>query len=260
MTLSQVLNLYKEKGETPLERINRFKVDNPDYAKVKMTYAGRLDPLAEGVLLVLSGEEIKNKQDYLNLKKEYEAEVLFGFSTDSFDVLGIIIDSSSRNEVAKAKGEFFTQDTLNKFTGKFLQKYPPFSSKTISGKTLFAHAREGNLAEKDIPEKEVEIFSIEKTGFENISQERLRDKIIESIKMVKGDFRQEEISRLWEESFKRSDIKEFPVLKIKVSCSSGTYIRTLAKNIGFKLFSIPSIALSIKRISVGKYFVDNSIK
>jgi len=260
MSLSQVLNLYKEKGETPLERINRFKFGNPEYNKVKMTYAGRLDPMAEGVLLVLSGEEIKNKQNYLNLKKEYETEILFGFSTDSFDALGIVTNDSRREEIEKIEEGFFSQDTLNKFTGKFSQKYPPFSSKTISGKSLFTYVKEGNLVEKDIPEKEVEIFSIEKTGFENISQERLKDKIIESIKMVKGDFRQEEISRLWEESFRKSDTKEFPVLKIKVNCSSGTYIRVLAKNIGLKLFSVPSLALSIKRTSVGKHFVDNSIK
>ena len=48
--------LHKQLGETPNQRVMRFKVENPDYSSVSMTYAGRLDPLAEGLLLVLSGD------------------------------------------------------------------------------------------------------------------------------------------------------------------------------------------------------------
>ena len=83
--------LYKKIGETPLECLNRFKVENSEYESLPMTYAGRLDPMAEGLLLVLVGEECKKKEDYLYLSKEYEIEVLFGFETDTADVLGKII-------------------------------------------------------------------------------------------------------------------------------------------------------------------------
>ena len=44
--MDKVLNLYKKRGETPLECIYRFKMVNPEYADKPMTYAGRLDPLA----------------------------------------------------------------------------------------------------------------------------------------------------------------------------------------------------------------------
>ena len=57
-----VLNLYKKVGETPLECIKRFQSDHPEYQGEKMTYAGRLDPLASGVLLVLVGKECKQKE------------------------------------------------------------------------------------------------------------------------------------------------------------------------------------------------------
>ena len=53
-----------------------------------MTYAGRLDPMASGLLIVLAGEETKNKEKYLNLDKEYLFEVLFGFKTVTYDFLG----------------------------------------------------------------------------------------------------------------------------------------------------------------------------
>ena len=88
--LPKVLNLYKKIGETPLERIKRFKADNPEYAMLKMSYAGRLDPMAEGVLLVLVDGENKNREKYLNFSKEYEADIIFGIGTDTHDVLGKI--------------------------------------------------------------------------------------------------------------------------------------------------------------------------
>lgn len=69
--LQKVLKLDKNAGETPLECINRFKAENLEYKGEKMTYAGRLDPLASGVMLVLTGEECKNKDKYLKLDKEY---------------------------------------------------------------------------------------------------------------------------------------------------------------------------------------------
>ena len=122
------LKLDKKSGETPLECINRFKVNNPEYKNDKMTYAGRLDPLASGVLLVLVGEECKNKEEYLKLDKEYELTILFGFKTDSFDILGMIDEKkdgafNALGNYKKADFEIF----LKKFEKKFKQKYPLFS-------------------------------------------------------------------------------------------------------------------------------------
>ena len=57
--MKKILKLYKKEGETPLEAIERFRRKNPEYRNEKMTYAGRLDPMAEGVLLVLAGNECK---------------------------------------------------------------------------------------------------------------------------------------------------------------------------------------------------------
>jgi tRNA pseudouridine55 synthase len=81
--------LYKEISETPLECVKRFVKSNPEFENIKMGYAGRLDPMAKGLLLILVGDENKNKIKYEKLDKEYVFEVLFGISTDSYDILGI---------------------------------------------------------------------------------------------------------------------------------------------------------------------------
>lgn len=80
---SGVICVYKEVGETPLEAISKIKTTE------KLSYIGRLDPLADGLMLVLVGEENKNREAYLDLPKTYRFEFVSGFKTDTYDVLGL---------------------------------------------------------------------------------------------------------------------------------------------------------------------------
>jgi tRNA pseudouridine55 synthase len=242
-----ILTLYKNRGETPLECIERFKKDNPEYKNDKMTYAGRLDPLAEGLLLILVGDECKNKEKYLGLEKVYEVDVFFGFSTDTYDVLGKITESKDYN-----KSKIPNENLLKSFIGKFSQKYPSFSSKTIKGKTLFSLFKNGELKDEEIPEKEVEIKDIKIIGGRTISKIDLKKYINESISLVKGDFRQKEILDIWKYTIVNFKSDNFMIISLRVDCTSGTYMRTLANAIGEKA-GIPALALSIKRIKVGKF-------
>lgn len=247
------LKLYKNRGETPLECIKRFKRDNPEYEGDKMTYAGRLDPLAEGLLLVLTGEECKNKDKYLGLDKEYELSILLGFSTDTYDILGKVkarIDAD-RTQIYAEK---YFSDILQTFVGKFSQKYPAYSSKTIKGKPLFEYAKKENLGDEEIPEKEVEIKNIEVVKEETISKEFFEKYIKDSISSVSGDFRQEDILKSWKENLERSILDKYKIITVKVVCSSGTYMRTLANSFGLKI-KIPSLAFNIKRNRVGDFIL-----
>ncbi len=244
-----VITLYKNRGETPLECLERFRIENPEYKDEKMTYAGRLDPLAEGLLLVLTGEECKNKEKYLGLDKEYEVEILFGFSTDTHDILGMVKDKKEYKKLEKIDKNF-----LKQFTGVFSQKYPAFSSKTINGETMFNLAKSGELNEDDIPEKDVEIKSIDLLKQYSISHEDLETYIKRSIDLVNGDFRQEEIYKEWQLTLDDSDMEEFQAIAIKVKCTSGTYMRILADNIGKKI-GIPAIALNIIRTKIKNYSI-----
>ncbi len=229
-----ILKLYKKRGETPLECMQRSKI------ALGGTYAGRLDPVAEGLLLILTGNEKKNKEKYLKLDKEYEVEVLFGFTTDSYDILG---------KVEKVGEKFsldnFSQKILKSFVGKFSQKYPAYSSK------FWEKARTGKLKDKEISSKDVEIKSIKLLSEKEITKKSLEKYILDSIKLVKGDFRQKEIIKTWQKELAKSKLKRFPVIKIKVRCTSGTYMRSLANNIGEKI-GVPALALDIKRVRIGR--------
>ncbi len=247
MTSKQaILRLYKNKGETPLESLLRFKKDNPEYKNEKMTYAGRLDPLAEGLLLVLVGEECKNKEKYLGLDKEYELDILFGFSTDSYDVLGKVTHVSEHNNFSIDK----VKEIINSSVGKFTQKYPAFSSKTIKGKSLFSLFKSGELDEEEIPTKDVEIKNIEVLGERTISIEDLKKNIQDSIALVSGDFRQKEILETWWNIIRGRELySTYHIVSVRVVCTSGTYMRSLANTIGEKV-DIPALAFNIKRTKI----------
>lgn len=237
-----VVTIYKNLGETPLEALERFRAEQvalgrAELDQVPMTYAGRLDPMAEGKLLILIGEECKQKERYLGLDKVYEVEVLFGVETDTYDILGLV-------EHTKLP---IQPDSFSKYIGKFAQEYPPYSSKTVDGKQLHTLARSGELPD-ELPTKEVEIYSIEELERREISAQDLLKLIQQRIALVTGDFRQTEILERWNEALSHSP-QTFPVIKLKVSCSSGTYMRSLAHRIG-KDTGSGACALSIKRTEI----------
>ncbi len=237
---------YKEIGESPLDVIKRIKEDFPELRNEKIAYAGRLDPLAEGVLLLVKGKELKNFDNYLSLDKEYEAEIVIGFSSDTYDILGL-----AREEERKDIRNREIEDIVKKMKGGFVFKLPPFSSYKIRGKPLFWWALNNRINEVEIPKKRVEIYKIDITDFYKIRGEELESIICNKVLKIKGEFRQKEILRRWEKLFLSNKKKNYKVIKINVSCSSGCYIRSIAKRVGEDL-STGSIVLSLKRDKIGK--------
>ncbi len=247
--MKNIILLNKKEGETPLEALENFRKKNKKYKDIKMTYAGRLDPMASGVLLVLAGEETKNKEKYLGLDKEYEFEILFGFATDTYDVLGKVISSNVLTNFRTSKIKNKIKENLKYFTGKFIQKYPVYSSKTVKGKQLFEYARGG--VEVELPEREVFVKKFMLLKLQKISSKKLLTNIEKRVKKVKGDFRQDEILKIWRKKLNVQH-RVFNIASFKIKCSSGTYVRGIANSIGEKI-GIPALAFSIKRTKVGRF-------
>ncbi|MCL4353962.1 hypothetical protein M1349_00635 [Patescibacteria group bacterium] len=247
--MKKVLELYKPISKTPLETIQQFQKENPEYQDQKLGYAGRLDPMAEGLLLVLVGEECKKRKEYEKLSKIYEFEILLGISTDTFDIMGKItkLNLSKIPQLRK----FEIESILEKYKGKILQEYPPYSSPRVNGKPLFWWARENKLNEIKIPSKRIFIKYLEFINLSKINSKEILKVFHEKIEKAKGEFRQKEILELWDKKLKEEKL-EFPILKFRIECSSGTYIRSIANSIG-KDLKVGAIAFSIKRTQVGNY-------
>ncbi len=108
--------LEKKRGETPLEVLTAWKAAHSELVDVPASYAGRLDPMAEGKLLVLLGEECKKQGEYTKLDKEYEVEVLVGAGTDTGDVLGFV---RSEKELVAQKSDAQMEPKAFKFLNAY---------------------------------------------------------------------------------------------------------------------------------------------
>lgn len=251
----EVLNLYKNLGETPRERLERLRNQKPLYEREVLSYAGRLDPMAEGVMLCLVGAANKRREEYLDLSKEYVVDILFGASTDTYDVLGKVMNTGDSAAITKVAVE----NCLNQFRGRVSQEYPPFSSKPVEGKSLFEWARQGGIGALVMPKREVEVYDIELTALYKVNEVTLLNFIETSVGKVQGDFRQDEILEGWHRKLDAKNGRSFKCVTIKVSCSSGTYVRSIAHQLGLEL-GVPALALHILRTKVGDYSIEKSLK
>ena len=244
--MKSILILNKREGETPLAALLRLRAKSKKYENIKMTYAGRLDPMASGVLLALLGEEIKNKEKYLALDKEYECEVLFGFATDTYDILGKITHSNTLTNI-RIKDII---KNLKYFRGRFRQTYPLYSSRTVKGKPLWEYGRDEKAVE--LPTREGTIKKLKFLGIKRTNGQRLLSDIIKRIGKVDGDFRQKEILSIWRKKLAGKESANFYIAGFAIRSSSGTYVRAIAHALGERL-GIPALAYRIKRTKVGKF-------
>jgi len=125
--------------------------------QVKIGHGGTLDPMATGVLVVGLGFGTKELQNFLGCTKTYEATILFGAATDTYDTLGKVLSKApyahvTREEVEKA---------LETFRGKIMQKPPLYSALHVQGKRLYEYAREGKEVPVNIVDRPVEVKDIE---------------------------------------------------------------------------------------------------
>lgn len=249
--------LHKEIGITPLEVLRRWQDTNPAHKNAKASYAGRLDPMASGKLLVLLGEECKRQSHYTKLDKEYEIEVLLDLSTDTGDVLGLPTYTGKSTNPVQAVVEACVKELV----GSAEIPYPAYSSKTVNGTPLFLHTLQGTLDTIEIPTHTERIYALALTRVAHIDSDQLGEKIDALValaprdnspsKQLGNDFRQDEIRAAWSTTLGAIPPRTFVVLSLRVTCASGTYMRTLAGRIG-ALLGTSGITLSIHRTKIGR--------
>ena len=129
--------------------------------KLKTGHAGTLDPFAEGVLVICTGNKTKEVSKIQSQNKKYLAKVLLGKQTNTLDIEGDIIRRKSLPRLDENK----IKNVLNTFKGKIMQRPPAFSALRKNSIRLY------RLARKDIyinlKPREVEIFSIKLKKFKN---------------------------------------------------------------------------------------------
>lgn len=248
--------IEKKVGETPLVALERFRVRMDIPEDVPLAYAGRLDPMASGKLLILIGTECKKQTKYHAFDKAYDVELLLGASSDSGDVLGI-----ARAGMQTIVTDADARSVLDSLVGQIELPYPHFSSKAVNGKPLHLWTLEGRLGEITVPIKKSRIYRLSFGGLRTLPKHELLKVIrgkIESLpkvtdprKALGEDFRRDAVREAWK-SFEDEPGVMYQVLSFTCIASSGTYMRSLGEHIG-KLLNTCALAYSIHRTAIGSY-------
>ena len=130
--------------------------------KEKVGHTGTLDPMAEGVLLLLVGKATKYSKYLINHDKKYIVELLLGKTTDTLDVEGKIL--KEENVDLRILEKENVEKTLEKFIGEQKQIPPIYSAIKVKGKKLYEYARKGENVE--IPTRKINIYNIKLLGID----------------------------------------------------------------------------------------------
>lgn len=183
-------------------------------------HAGTLDPFAKGVLIVLIDKATKLQSKFMEMPKTYVATLQLGAISDTYDVTGVKSQITSTKSQTISKSQI--QNILKQFIGEIKQTPPAFSAVKIKGKKAYELARKG-IKPKLKPRK-VKIYEIKLRKYKPASP-----------------------------------AGGWPYLEIQVKCSKGTYVRSLAHDIGQKL-SCGAYLEKLIRTQIGKFNIDNSVR
>ena len=191
----------------------------------RIGHTGTLDPFATGVLVILLGKATRLAQFLSGVDKEYEAIIRLGYSTDTGDRTGNPIPGPDGAEAKLGKwSEQEIEEALHSFRGEIDQIPPMYSAKKVEGKKLYELARRGESIERQPIHVCINELEAIRPGGQLIKDN------------LDGTF-------------------DFHV---RVSCSSGTYIRTLAEDLGQRLYAGAHLA-ELRRTRVGDFSLGQAI-
>jgi len=209
------------------------------FPKVKVGHTGTLDPLATGVLLACIGKATKLSQILVKYSKEYVAEIELGYETDTLDSYGEIVKKISRNELNKKLEKIRYNETQEKNEILSGQDFNNDSYVNLE-KVLTKFTGEIN----QIPP----IYSAIKFNGEKLYKIARRGEEVETKPRKVKIYKIQLITKI-----------KKTILKIKINCSSGTYIRALARDIGRYLGTYATLT-NLIRTGIGNYKIENSYK
>lgn len=185
----------------------------------RIGHTGTLDPFAEGLLVVLIGTATRLSRWFLALDKCYEAGVVFGEETSTLDTEGEVIATAAPPSLARLNA------ACSVFRGRISQVPPAYSALKVNGQRAYERARRGEQV--DLPAREIMIHRLD---------------------LMETDTRVTENSD--EPGTSSSD--RVAAARIGVCCSSGTYIRSLARDIALQADS-RGHCRTLRRTAVGPF-------
>lgn len=211
----EILLINKPVGITSFDVIRRLR---RALSIKKMGHAGTLDPLASGLMIIGVGTGTKKLAGLVKLDKEYVAEILVGQKRTTSDMEGEVVEEVLVREI-------FSDEKISRIlaslVGEVVLPVSAYSAIKVDGVPMYIRAR-----------------TAEKTGAV-ITEVPIRTMRVYEAKLVS-------ISSVTQ------DKKNFPLLQVRFFVGSGTYVRSLAEEVGKRL-GYPACLYSLCRTKVGEF-------
>ncbi|MGE7366613.1 tRNA pseudouridine(55) synthase TruB, partial [Desemzia incerta] len=180
----------------------------------KIGHTGTLDPDVDGVLPICIGKATKVVEYMMETGKAYVGEVTIGYSTTTEDSSGEVVDSKPVTVTPSVEE---IDQAMEDFSGDIVQIPPMYSAIKVNGRKLYEYARAGQEVER--PKRTVSIHKFKRTSEPILNEET------------------QTVS--W---------------RFEVDCGKGTYVRTLAVDLGEKL-GYPAHMSDLTRVKSGTFTV-----
>ncbi|MBR1784833.1 MAG: tRNA pseudouridine(55) synthase TruB [Bacteroidales bacterium] len=243
-----VLPIDKPRQWTSFQTVNKIKaVVRNAYGlkKFKIGHAGTLDPLATGLLLVCIGKATKSIPQLQDGDKEYSGTMVLGATTPCFDLEQAIDKYYPYTHITQA----FVKAAAQKLTGAIMQTPPIFSAVKIDGQRAYEYARRDDQS-ATIEPKQVVVHRFEISEFRPGSEA--------AVQVLATTPHQADAHHLYDNP--QGCVPPFlPQADFRIHCGKGTYIRSLARDLGTELGS-GAFLCALRRERIGNYHVDNALQ
>ncbi len=209
----QYLLINKPLGWTSFDVVAKIRTPLKKYCNsknLKIGHAGTLDPLATGLLVIVTGKFTKRAEELQNLGKEYTGTITLGAVTPSYDAETEVSETFSISNITEEK----IKNASKKFTGLIEQVPPVFSAVKVEGRRAYSYARKGE--DLILKPRSITIYSF---AILNV---------------------------------------ELPTVYFKINCSKGTYIRSLAHDLGKEL-GCGGYLTSLCRTVIGEFNLEDAM-
>ena len=186
----------------------------------RVGHTGTLDPFATGVLVVLIGKATRLVQFLSGAEKQYEAVVRFGVTTDTGDITGRELERSVGAPTLSDLTAAQIDSAIASLRGEIEQVPPMYSAKKVKGRRLYELARRGEEIERQPVRVNIKAFEV--VASHDLSLRMNDDRTAD--------------------------------LKVNVVCSAGTYIRTLAEDLGKRL-GVGAHLAALRRTRAGAFAI-----
>ena len=184
----------------------------------KVGHSGTLDPEVDGVLPICIGKATKVVENLHEANKVYQGEITLGFSTETEDAHGNFVSATP------IESPFSIQEIdekMQSFIGNITQIPPMYSAVKVNGKRLYEYARAG----------------------EDVKRPVRKAMIYDFRRITEPVYNEETKTQSW---------------KFEVSCSKGTYVRTLSVDLG-KALGVEAHMSQLTRVKSGPFHTDDCI-